>query len=91
MDAGKEWKKLNWLSRWPTKNKEESEGVEGEYEYERIEMMCVILIEMEREMNEVIERTGREWMVLLVGLWGGEYKDDWRGERVSGENVVCEI
>ena len=28
----------------------------------------MILTEMEREMNEVIERIGREWMVLLLGL-----------------------
>ena len=76
-----------------------------------------------REMIEVIERTGREWMVLLlvVCLCGEtsakiidvklikwlkelegngwccwyclcgwvEYKDDWRGERFTGENVVC--
>ena len=27
---------------------------------------------MECKMNEVIERTGREWVVLLVGLWGVE-------------------
>ena len=42
-----------------------------------MEMMHAILIEMGREMNEVIERTGTEWMVLLLGLCGGnEYKDD---------------
>ena len=28
-----------------------------------MEMMRVLLTEMRREMNEVIERTGREWMV----------------------------
>ena len=35
-----------------------------------MEMMRVILTEMGREMNKVIERIGREWMVLLVGLCG---------------------
>ena len=40
------------------------------YDRDRMEMMCVILTEMGREMNEVIERTGREWMVVLVGLCG---------------------
>ena len=49
-----------------------------------------------REMNEVIERTGRdwsEWMVLLVGVGlcgGDECKFEWRGERLIGENVVCD-
>ena len=33
-------------------------------------MMRVILTYMGRVMNDVIERTGREWMVLLVGLCG---------------------
>ena len=32
-----------------------------------MEMMRVILTEMGREM---IERTGKEWMVLLLGLCG---------------------
>ena len=40
------------------------------YDRDRMEMMRVILTEMGREMNEVIARTGREWMVLLVGLCG---------------------
>ena len=35
---------------------------------DRIELMHVILTAMGREMNEVIERTGREWNMLLVGL-----------------------
>ena len=35
-----------------------------------MEMMRVILTEMGRGTNEVIERTAREWMVLLLGLWG---------------------
>ena len=38
------------------------------YNRERMEMMNVVLIEMGCEMNEVIERTGKEWMVLLLGL-----------------------
>ena len=33
-------------------------------------MMRVILTEMGREMNEVIERTRREQMMLVVGLCG---------------------
>ena len=40
------------------------------YDRDGMETMHVILIEMEREINEVIERTGREWMVLVVGLYG---------------------
>ena len=32
--------------------------------------MRVILTEMGRELNEVIEKTGREWMVLLLELCG---------------------
>ena len=32
-------------------------------------MMRVILTEMEREKNKVIERTEREWKVLLLGLY----------------------
>ena len=35
------------------------------YDCERMEMIHVILTEMGCEMNELIERTGREWMVLL--------------------------
>ena len=45
------------------------------YDRDKMEMMRVILTEMGREMNEVIERTGREWMVLLLGVcgdWGDE-------------------
>ena len=40
------------------------------YDRDRMEMMHVILIEMGRETNEVIKRTGREWILLLVGLCG---------------------
>ena len=40
------------------------------HDRERMEMMRVILTGMRREMNEVIERTGREWLVLLLGLCG---------------------
>ena len=54
------------------------------YDRDRMEMMHVILTEMGCEM---IERTGRQWMVMLLGLWWDEWTDDWRGERVSGENV----
>ena len=38
------------------------------YDHDRMEMMRVILTEMGRQMNEVFKRTGREWMVLLLGL-----------------------
>ena len=38
------------------------------YDHDRMEMMHVILTEMGREMNEVIKKAGREWMVLLVRL-----------------------
>ena len=43
----------------------------GKYDLETMEMMHVILTEMGREINEVIERTGREWIVLLLGLCVG--------------------
>ena len=38
------------------------------YDRERMNMMRVVLTEMGCEMNELVERTGREWMVLLLGL-----------------------
>ena len=38
------------------------------YNRERIVMMRVVLTEMGCEMNEVMEKTGKEWMVLLLGL-----------------------
>ncbi|KAG0724425.1 hypothetical protein GWK47_040581 [Chionoecetes opilio] len=37
------------------------------YSGERMEMMRVVLTEMGGDMNEVVERTGREWMLLLLG------------------------
>lgn len=40
------------------------------YDRERMDMMRVVLTEMGCEMNALIERTGREWMVLLLGLCG---------------------
>ena len=40
------------------------------YDHDRMEMMGGILTEMGHKMNEVIERTGREWIVLLLGLCG---------------------
>ena len=48
------------------------------YDRDRIKMMGVTLTEMGREMNDVIERTGREWMMLLLGLCGET------GERLNG-------
>ena len=38
------------------------------YNRERMEMMRVVLVEMGYEANVRVERTGREWMVLLLGL-----------------------
>ena len=38
------------------------------YDRERMNMMRVVLTEMGCEMNEVVEKSGREWMVLLLGL-----------------------
>ncbi|KAG0698434.1 V-type proton ATPase subunit d 1 [Chionoecetes opilio] len=40
------------------------------YNGERMEMMHVILTEMGCEMNKVVEKTGREWILLLLGLCG---------------------
>ena len=40
------------------------------YDSDRMEMMHVILTEMGCEMNVMVERTGREWLVLLLGLCG---------------------
>ena len=63
------------------------------YDRDRMEMMRVILTKMGREMNEVIERTGKEWMVLLLGMYGeaSVLMIDSVKETVSGKNVVCEI
>ena len=55
---------------------EEDETVEHvvlecvKYDRERMEMMRVVLSEMGCRVNELVERTGREWMVLLLGLCG---------------------
>ena len=38
------------------------------YERDRMEMMQVILTELGRSWEERVEKTGREWMVLLLGL-----------------------
>jgi len=38
------------------------------YGRDRTEMMRVILPELGCNMNEMVEKTGREWMVLLLGL-----------------------
>ncbi len=40
------------------------------YQRERVEMMAVALSELGHSVGEVAERTGREWMVLLLGLSG---------------------
>ena len=40
------------------------------YNRERTRMMQVFLSEMGRDVNVFAERTGREWMVLLLGLRG---------------------
>ena len=40
------------------------------YDRERREMMRVILLELGCNENELVEKTGREWMVLLLGLCG---------------------
>ncbi|MPC37376.1 hypothetical protein E2C01_030850 [Portunus trituberculatus] len=38
------------------------------YERDRREMMQVILTELGHNRDEILEKTGREWMVLLLGL-----------------------
>ena len=38
------------------------------YERDRMEMMQVILTELGHSWDERVEKTGREWMVLLLGL-----------------------
>ncbi|MPC58568.1 hypothetical protein E2C01_052575 [Portunus trituberculatus] len=38
------------------------------YERDRHEMMQVILSELGHNRDERVEKTGREWMVLLLGL-----------------------
>ena len=40
------------------------------YDRDRMKIVRVILTEMGPEINEVIERTGREWMVLLLEVCG---------------------
>ena len=55
-------------------NLEEDESVEHimlecpKYARLRIEMMRTVLIELGCEDGEVVERDGREWMILLLGL-----------------------
>ena len=38
------------------------------YERDRMEMLQVILTELGHSWDERVEKTGREWMVLLLGL-----------------------
>ena len=38
------------------------------YDRDRAEMMRVILPELGCNVNEMVEKTGKEWMVLLLGL-----------------------
>ena len=38
------------------------------YERDRNEMMQVVLTELGHNGNERVEKTGREWMVVLLGL-----------------------
>ena len=42
----------------------------GKYDRERMDMMRVVLTEMGFRMNDLVEMTGRERMVLLLGLCG---------------------
>jgi len=58
------------------------------YGRDRTEMMRVILPQLGCNMNEMVEQTGREWMVLLLGLCRETYCGS---ERVLGENVVCQV
>ena len=57
------------------------------YVMERMDMMRVVLTEVGCEINEVVEKTGKEWMVLLLGLC------DEANERMieAVERVPCEI
>ncbi len=53
-------------------------------------MMRVILTELGCEMNEVVERTGREWLVLLLRLCGEVTERVPDAVKVFfGENVAC--
>ncbi|MPC94323.1 hypothetical protein E2C01_089487 [Portunus trituberculatus] len=40
------------------------------YDRDRREMMQVIMTELEHNRNERVEKTGKEWMVMLLGLCG---------------------
>ena len=58
------------------------------YDSVRMEMMYGILIEMEHQMNEVIDRVVRECMVVVLVLCGetnAHSKDDWRRDTIPGE------
>ncbi len=43
----------------------------AKYARDRYEMMQVVLTELGHTGNDRVEKTGREWMVLLLGLCGG--------------------
>ena len=42
------------------------------YERDKMEMMQVILTELGHRCDERLEKTEREWMVLLLGLYRDE-------------------
>ena len=44
----------------------------AKYVNERNIMMNEVMIEIGCEENELMEKTGSEWMSLLLGLYGGE-------------------
>ena len=63
-------------------------------ETDRMEMMQVILTELGHSWDERLEKTGREWMVLLLlGLCRetNERRIERSCEGVSGENVACQM
>merc|ERR1712035_249456 len=57
------------------------------YNRERMEMMRVVLVEMGYEANVRVERTGREWMVLLLGLCDKSTKSADNNEKILGKAV----
>ena len=59
------------------------------YDRERMEMMRVVLDELGCEMNEVVEMTGREWMVLLLGLCGETCERVMDAVKVFLEKMWC--
>ncbi|MPC66674.1 hypothetical protein E2C01_060825 [Portunus trituberculatus] len=61
------------------------------YERDRHEMMQVILSEFGHNRNERVEKTGREWLVLLLGLCRETRAADPKGLALERSRATCII